>query len=229
MTRFTAKIGDDVTLEAKFTLDGDPYDPFEIVKVDLVDSSFVTVDTVDGDDVVKIAVGHYSVTFEDLKVSGDLCDHWHYVDVEDADIEILILPVTVADVEGTIGEDEPVEALDPDIGTDKVCQVSHTFIDAGGNFMKGVYVRFRPNPDIKNFLSAGTIAKDITAVSDENGNITLSLVKGAVGLLAISGIGLVREVEVPNVAVCPLLDLIVATPDLLEVQKLEFTDLPRRS
>jgi hypothetical protein len=111
-----------------------------------------------------------------------------------------------------------------------MCKVTHTFIDAGGKYMHGVYVRFRPNLMPTQTLPAGTPAKEVTAVSDDRGELCIYLARGLTGLLAISGIGLVREVTVPDTPAADLFDLIPGTQDILEVQKMDdFVDLPRRS
>lgn len=235
-TRYNAKIGDVVTLEAHFSIDGDAFDPYEIVKVDLLDADLVTVESVDGADVVNVSAGLYSADFGPLLVSGELCDHWHYRAVAGGDIEVAIFMVDVADVTVSAGG-APVEGEVTPLDDTSLCKITHRFFDAGGRPMKGVYVRFRPHllPDPDNVPLPGSIAREITAVSNENGELLLEdgsyfkLVRGAQGLIAITGVGLVRNISVPDVASIDLLALPGMADDLLEPINTSFSKLIRRS
>ena len=117
----------------------------------------------------------------------------------------------------------------PDIGSANTCVVSGTFLDAGGNYLEGVYVRFTPDLESARLTGSGFIAQDITATSGANGIVTITMVRGITGLLSISGTDLVRRVTIPDSASANLFDLASTGPDLLEVQELELLDLPRRS
>lgn len=236
-SRYDAQIGDTVPLEAQFLLGGDPADVFEIDRVDLLDENLEVVETVDGDDVVQLGTGHYQATFGPLTVSGEFCDHWIYRSTEGGSLRTLVLSVTVTDFGGVAPEVDPDpepplghEDPTPDVDLSTMCKVTHTFITAGGKFMPGVYVRFRPNLMPTQTLPPGTPAREVSAVSDANGELCIYMVRGLTGLLAISGIGLVREVTVPDSPTVDLFDLIPGTQDILEVQDMtNFIDLPRRS
>jgi len=111
----------------------------------------------------------------------------------------------------------------------KLCILTATFFDAGGNYREGVYVRFSPDVTSDEKLEDGWVAADITAVSDAAGQISMSVVQGAKGTLSVSGIGLVRIVEIPATTTYPLFSLVSGTDDLLEIQNPRYIDLPRRS
>jgi hypothetical protein len=73
------------------------------------------------------------------------------------------------------------------------------------------------------------VADDITAASNNNGEVSFSVVRGLVGLLAISGTDLVRRVTIPNQGTVDIFELSSTGLDLLEVQELTLIELPRRS
>lgn len=147
-----------------------------------------------------------------------------YSQTEKETVESSIIGTSTSEVEE---EDEAED--EPDLGTSSMCKVTGTFYDAGGNFMKGVYVRFTPSRLDEAMLTSGVIAQEVTEVSDENGEVSFYLVQGMTGMLSISGIGLVREVKVPEVGTTDIMDLAAQGDDLLEVQRPSFTKLPRRS
>lgn len=117
----------------------------------------------------------------------------------------------------------------PDVGGANTCAITGTFIDAAGNFLPGVYVRFSPDLESARLSGVGFVADDVTAVSDESGEVAFSAVRGITGLLAITGTDLVRRVTIPDQASIDLFELSSTGLDLLEVQELEMIDLPRRS
>jgi hypothetical protein len=136
----------------------------------------------------------------------------------------------VADVEGTsdsVPDDEEEDA--PDLAASRLCTVTGTFYDAGGRALQGVYVRFTPDRDTTQFLSSGIVASEVTAESDESGALSLTLVRGVTGTLAITGLGVVRQVTVPDQGAITLKGLAELGDDPLEVQKTRFKKLPRRS
>ena len=227
--RYDAHIGDDVILDAVFTLAGSPHD-VEIDHVELVNDSLSTIATIPGAQVVRISTGHYRVTFAAVPESGQLCDHWLYYPVPGSALETLVLSVFVTPVEGASPEVAPEDPTVPDIGLEHVCKVTHRFLNASGFAQKGVYVRFRPIIHTEDATPQGTIAHDSDSVSDDNGNFVMYLVRNTRGTLAIAGVGLVREVTVPDVGNCDLYDLVASTQDLFEVQNLDdFINLPRDS
>jgi len=228
--RYDAKIGDNIVLEASFAIGGVPTD-VEISKVELVNNSLVAIDTIEGIDVVWLETGKYMVTFAEVSQSGQLSDHWTYRSTPNSELQTAVLSVYVTGVDTEPGEGpDPTPPPDPDIGLGGVCKVTHRFLDAGGNGWAGVYVRFRPEIFNDAVTPWGTIARDVDAVTDTDGNLEIYLVRGVKGTLAISGVGLVRTVTVPDVATCPLYDLIADSTDLFEVQNLDdFIDLPKES
>lgn len=140
--------------------------------------------------------------------------------------------MVVSDIEGTsdsVGADEEAAAASTDIGASRVCVVTGQFYDAAGNAMLGVYVRFTPTRDTTSFLSSGIVASEVTAQTDEDGAFTMTLVRGVTGTLAITGLGIVREVTIPDTGTVSLKDLVERGPDPLEVQRPTFKKLPRRS
>jgi hypothetical protein len=117
----------------------------------------------------------------------------------------------------------------PDVGSANTCVVSGTFLTAGGDYLEGVYVRFSPNHAAARNTAVGFVAQAVTTVSGANGIATLSIVRGIEGLLSISGTSLVRRVTIPDAASANLFELAAQGDDLLEVQELELTALPRRT
>ena len=55
----------------------------------------------------------------------------------------------------------------------------------------------------------------------------MNLLRGMVGTITVTGIGLVREVTIPDADTVDLFDLVSDTQDLLEVQDIDFVTLPR--
>lgn len=228
-TRFDAKVGETLDLEAKFSLDGVPYD-VDLKKVELLDHNLIVVQTVSANDVVHLAVGHYRATFTELTDSGTFSDHWYYKEVENGAYITFVLSVEVEGVLPEQGEDSPEGGEEsPDIGASNVCVVSHRFFDAGGNGFEGVYVRFSPKTAIESRVLQGSIVREATVSSDEDGNLSIALVRGITGLMAVTGIGIVREVTIPNVASIDLFELLATADDLYEVQRPEYVTLPRES
>lgn len=116
---------------------------------------------------------------------------------------------------------------------DQLCTVTHTFYDAEGAEIGGVVVRFTPEAVPERVAGLGLIAKEVTAVSSSEegsvGQLTMTLLRGMKGRIAISHVTLARDVEVPDKATCDLLELVAETPDPLEPVNIDFIDLPRRS
>lgn len=136
-----------------------------------------------------------------------------------------------ANPEGTVEDNSAASSPSsaPDIGTANTCTVTATFYDGGGNGMEGVYVRFTPLRGTDSVFANGMFVQEVTASSDEDGALSLTLVRGVLGTLSVSGLGIVRQVRVPDVAATTLNSLIALGDDLLEVQTPKFTRLPRRS
>jgi hypothetical protein len=130
--------------------------------------------------------------------------------------------------DGPTGEDSVI-IPNPDVGIANICTLTGTFMDAGGDFLSGVHVRFSPDLETSRLTGVGFVADDITAASNNNGEVSFSVVRGLVGLLAISGTDLVRRVTIPNQGTVDIFELSSTGLDLLEVQELTLIELPRRS
>jgi hypothetical protein len=139
--------------------------------------------------------------------------------------------VALSDVESFIVYDiDPGEPVpDPDVPLDNICTVTGRFLDAGGRYKRGVYVRFSPDTVSSENTPVGWVAADATAVSGADGMITLHLLRNMSGILSVSGIGMVRRVTIPNTAAVNLFALLSAADDLLEVQKAQTIELIRSS
>lgn len=117
----------------------------------------------------------------------------------------------------------------PDVGSANTCLITGRFIDASGNYLPGVYVRFTPSLESARKQGVGFIAADVDAVSNQSGLVSFNVVRGIEGLLAISGTSLVRTVTIPNQETIDLFELSSTGADLLQIQELELVPLPRRS
>jgi hypothetical protein len=153
---------------------------------------------------------------------------WEYGSSSYSQVEKYVVESSIIGV-SEIAEEAEEEVAVPDLGASKTCLVTGTFYDASGNLMKGVYVRFTPLRLEDSFLSSGIVAQEVTASSGEDGQISLYLIRGCFGTLSISGTGMVREVVVPDAGACDIMALAALGEDLLEVQRPQFTTLPRRS
>jgi hypothetical protein len=211
----------------EFRLDGDLVDVDTVSKVEIQDVDQHIIETIDT--IVHVSLGRYRVTVPALLQAGTLFDVWSYTPVEDADVLTVTNTVVVADIEGDQGETPTPPDTTPDAGTDAVCLVTALFRDASGNGFQGVHVRFTPNVLSDQNAANSFIVRDVDAQSDEDGEFQMYLLRGMRGTISVSGLGLVREVEIPDVATIQLFDLVGATQDLLEVQKLDFVKLVRHS
>lgn len=110
-----------------------------------------------------------------------------------------------------------------------LCTVTAHFVRADGSDMKGVLVRFTPATATDRPQGSAFVSSEITVESDEDGLVSMTLVRGMHGLLAVTGIPLFREVTVPDAPTADLFDLVADAPDPLEPTTVEVIDLPRRS
>lgn len=117
----------------------------------------------------------------------------------------------------------------PDVGTANTCNITGRFIDAGGNYKKGVLVRFSPITVQAEHTAHGYIAGDINAESDATGQISMAILRNTFGLLTITGVGIVRRVTIPDQTTIDIFELAAQGNDALEVQTPTFVTLPRRS
>ena len=189
----------------------------------------VLVHEISADDVQHDGTGSYSFTWTPTIVGTHVIT-WAF-DVGGESYESEEKVIVSADVEGVSDSDGPdAEAsTTPDLGADLVCRVTGSFYDAAGNALAGVYVRFTVDRETTSFLASGIVASEVDAVSGDDGVVDFYLVRGLTGTLAVSGLGIVRQVTVPDVGAISLKDLVDTGDDLLEVQTIRFKPLPRRS
>ena len=110
-----------------------------------------------------------------------------------------------------------------------LCTVTAHFVRADGSDVKGVFARFTPLTATERPQGASFVSADISAESDEDGLLTMTLIRGMKGYLSVTGIPLFREVTVPDSPTANLFDLVADAPDPLEPTTVEVIDLPRRS
>lgn len=180
------------------------------------------VETISGTSVTNSTTGVYSITWTPAS-PGQYKVVWSFTvsDIDytqDEDIFVLAAASTSVTPSGSA-----------DIGNDNVCRVTGTFIDAGGDYVKGVIVKFSPITVQAEHTTYGYISKDISAESNSDGLVALNIVRGAFGLLTITNVGIVRRVTIPNQATIDVFDLAAQGNDALEVQTPTFVTLPRRS
>jgi hypothetical protein len=164
-----------------------------------------------------LLVGRHVLTWTFL-VGGD-----EFTEEEKVDV--------VADISGAsdsaLAEDVVLEV--PDLGLSKVCRVVGQFYDASGFGAAGIYVRFTPDRDTTSFLADGIVAVEVTAVTDADGALEMYLARGVTGILAITGVGVVRRITVPATGQINIKDLADLGDDPFEVQSPKFYKLPRSS
>ncbi len=120
-------------------------------------------------------------------------------------------------------------ADDPDVDLSHVCRVTGTFLDSGGNYRKGIQVRFSPSYDPHANTSQGYVVDDITAITDATGKLDMFIMRGIEGLLTITGVGLSRRVTIPNQTTIDIFELASLGMDTFEVQTPKYYEAPRRS
>lgn len=121
------------------------------------------------------------------------------------------------------------EADEPDVDLSHVCRVTGTFLDSGGNYRKGIQVRFSPSYDPHANTNQGYVVDDITSVTDATGSLDMFIMRGIEGLLTITGVGLSRRVKIPNQATIDIFELASLGMDSFEVQTPTYYEAPRRS
>lgn len=186
------------------------------------------VETITAAEVSNPSAGVYTFSFTPTKVGLHVVEwSWTYGEVENTsefqiDVE--------ADPLGTVTDDAAEAAVAAtSLAADKLCVVTSTFYDGSGNALQGIVAKFTPLRSTDAFLTSGVIVQEVQASSDADGALALALVRGIMGTLAITHIGIVRQVTVPDAATTTLEDLVALGDDLLEVQVPQFTKLPRRS
>lgn len=166
--------------------------------------------------------GNYTHAWTPTK-SGQYVLTWYFSlnDVEYTQSETIFV-LENATVSATAGDE-------PDIALDKVCRITGTFIDSGGNYRSGIQVRFSPSYDPHANTSQGFIVDDITSVTDATGSLDMFIVRGIEGLLTITGVGLSRRVKIPDQATIDIFNLASLGMDSFEVQTPTYYEAPRSS
>jgi len=159
-----------------------------------------------------IVTGEFTLTWTFL-IDGD-----PYTDVE----EVVVLEVT-----SSTGSAATV--VPPSIGEGATCEVTATFLDARGDELSGVLVRFSPETPTNQRTSHGFVAKELTETSGSDGLLSMYLIRGLTGTVSVSGIGLVRRVTIPDASTIDLFTLTSTSPDPFEVLTMDTVDLVRRS
>lgn len=213
-TTLTIQFTDNQSVTTKYNADSTP-----TAKVYL---GSTLVSTITGSDITNSTTGLYTVTWTP-SAAGQYKVVWSFTVsgieyTQDEDIFVLAAASTSVTPAG-----------DADIGNTNVCRVTGTFIDAGGDYKKGVHVRFSPITVQAEHTSYGYIAGDISTESNSDGAIAFNAVRGVFGLLTITGIGIVRRVTIPNQDTIDIFELAGQGNDPLEIQTPVFVTLPRRS
>lgn len=233
--RFSAKVGEDFTLDAEFRLDGVLTDVFELDRVEIQDRSFNLIETIES--FTNPTNGNYSVIVPALTQGGTLHDVWYYRQIENGALESVSFVVSVLEyaVETDLDPSSP-SSTDSDL-----CELTAKFVDGSGTPIKGVYVKFSPEAPQDQLTSLGFVASAATGQSnaagllcrvEANGDLVpgMRVVRGMKGLMTVTHIGMTRRVEIPDVSTIGLFDLLSTGDDLLDVQHVDdFFRLPRRS
>jgi len=167
------------------------------------------------------AVGDYSSVWPPNEVGTFILTWTFIVDGDAYTDQEVVIAVEIQNAE------EVEESPHPDIGVHNTCELTAKFISAGGKNKKGIFVRFTPNEGTS--VASGFLVSEVTAESDEDGLISMHVVRGAEGLLTITGVGLVRRVVIPDQDTIDIFDLTATSQDLLEVKKIKLIEIPRRS
>lgn len=215
--RGEAVVGEELELTTRFLRGGVPYDPYEIVRVELIDSSLYVVATTE-DVTAGEDAGTYSVTFPSVERAGDYADRWYFRLSDGGEILTQANVVSVEGV-GTVPLPDDSAAV-PDAGEGAVCYITARFFTADGRARRGVMAQFVPTYDPEQlFAPRATLMVPVYAESAADGTIRFPLLRGLVGVLSISHTPVAREVTVPDQAEVALEDLLASTYDPLTVQR----------
>ncbi|NBS68762.1 hypothetical protein EBT31_07575 [bacterium] len=222
--RANAEVGVSFTTSATFKLRGTLVDVI-VEYVELLDPYGVVAQTDAAP--VRVSTGVFRASFEAVTVGGDYVDVWYYRNVEGGELLTFRGAVPVADA--VVSETDAAVDSDDDllVGSDGLCTLTVQVADAGGHPIRGVLARFTPDTPMSLATDALLISGNVQAESSVDGTLSLSLMRGAVGMLSISHIGLVRQVTVPDQAECTLQELISSGTDYLSVQEGPWIDLPK--
>ena len=155
-TTLTIQFTDNAGTVTNFNADSTP-----TAKVYLGDT---LVTTITGSDVTNDTTGVYTISWT-ASTAGQYKVIWSFtvssIDyTQDEDIFVLAEASTSVTPEGSA-----------DIGNDNVCKITGTFIDAGGDYVKGVHVKFSPITVQESHTSYGYISGDIAAESNSDGQM----------------------------------------------------------
>jgi hypothetical protein len=208
------------------TVDGEEVfvDPDATPTAVLTDEDDEVVATFTADDVTRTSIGRYYVDWPPTTV-GQLTITWSFevggnAVEETQDIDVAAVgdgTMTLVD-----GQDVP-----PSVGASEVCRVTATFLTSGGEPKAGVLVRFSPTSLTGRNHRLGCVADEVTGESNSAGILSLNLMRGLTGTIAVTGLGLVREVTIPDADTIDLFSLVSTAYDPFEVQKFEGTRLRR--
>jgi hypothetical protein len=174
-------------------------------------------------DVAHPALGTYRVSWTP-QIAGSYVIIWTFV-VDGSSFEnresFTVVRVT--------SDNTATEQQEPSVGYGNTCKVTGTFLSARGDFQVGVHVRFTPAFGTTSITNLGIISRESTVQTDTQGRLEMYLLKGQRGTIAISNLGLVREVEIPDETEVDIFDLMALADDPLAVQVADTYPLIRRS
>lgn len=225
MNRTNAIVGSSFTLDMQFSRRGANADVAAVTKVELQDRDYVVLETIT--DIFALGDGLYRISVPAQTTGGTRYDVWYYTPVTGAETQTETGVVVVKPFEGEAADEEEGAAEEPDSGADTTCLITGTLYRADGSGWKGATITFTPTSSSE--VSGWFVAQAVETESAEDGTFSLQVLRGLVGTLSITGLGLVRTVTIPAVAEVSLADLVSSAPDLLAVQDGTFTDLPRMS
>lgn len=187
----------------------------------------LVVQQVASEDLTHPSTGVYTFTLTPT-MAGFHTVVWSWVQAGEGYESEYTIDVT-SDPTGAVTDNSSDTSTDTSgLSADLLCVVTATFYDSSGCPLEGVYARFTPTL-LSSFYSSGVVVQEASASSDEDGELEMVLVRGIQGILSVTGLGIVRNVRVPEVGAITLEDLMSLGDDLLEVQRTRFTSLPRRS
>lgn len=176
-----------------------------------------------GPDISHPALGTYRVSWTP-QIAGSYIIVWTFL-IDGSSFEnresFTVVQVT--------SDNTATEQQEPSVGYGNTCKVTGTFLSARGDYQVGVHVRFTPNFGPNSIVALGIISRESTVQTDTQGRLEMYLLKGQSGTLAISNLGLVREVTIPDAAEVDIFDLVADAPDPLAVQVADTQPLIRRS
>lgn len=176
-----------------------------------------------GLDVSHPALGTYRVSWTP-QIAGSYIITWTFL-VDGSSFEnresFTVVRVT--------SDNTATEQQEPSVGYGNTCKVTGTFLSARGDYQVGVHVRFTPTFGPSSITNLGIVSRESTVQTDTQGRLEMYLLKGQRGTIAISNLGLVREVEIPDASEVDIFELMALADDPLAVQVADTYPLIRRS